>query len=87
MVAFGNLETLFSKLLVGAATARCLALMLVPLGPRLGASHLPLPGPLGLAGTMRGPGDALTRLAKGRDLFVGKYRRLLGAQRLKGSRG
>ncbi|MFN3207437.1 MAG: FAD-dependent oxidoreductase [Roseovarius sp.] len=61
--------------------------MLVPLGPRLGASHLPLPGPLAVAGTMRGPGDALTRLAKGHDLFVGKYRRLLGAPRLKGSRG
>ncbi|WP_306111208.1 MULTISPECIES: NAD(P)/FAD-dependent oxidoreductase [unclassified Roseovarius] len=61
--------------------------MLVPVGPRLGASHLPLPGPLALAGTMRCPGDRLTRLAKGRDLFVGKYRRQLGAQRLKGSRG
>ncbi|MGK7653886.1 NAD(P)/FAD-dependent oxidoreductase [Roseovarius sp. B08] len=61
--------------------------MLVPTGSRLGASHLPLPGPLVWAGTMRGPGDVLTRLAKGRDLFVGKYRRLLRAPRLKGSRG
>ncbi len=61
--------------------------MLVPVGPRLGATHLPLPGLLALAGTMRGPGDTLTRLTKGRDLFVGKYRRLLGAQRFKGSRG
>lgn len=61
--------------------------MLVPVGPRLGATHLPLPGLLALAGTMRGPGDTLTRLTKGRDLLVGKYRRLLGAQRFKGSRG
>ncbi|WP_420558332.1 FAD-dependent oxidoreductase [Roseovarius sp.] len=61
--------------------------MLVPLGPRLGASHLPLPAPLAHAGTLRGLGDALTRLAKGRDLFVGKYRRLLRAPRFKGSRG
>ncbi len=61
--------------------------MLVPTGPRLGASHLPLPGPLAWAGTAYGVGDALTRLLKGRDLFVGKYRRLLRAPRITGSRG
>ncbi|WP_428515293.1 FAD-dependent oxidoreductase [Roseovarius sp.] len=58
--------------------------VLVPLGPRLGASHLPLPAPLAHAGMVRGLGDALTRLAKGRDLFIGKYRRLLRAPRFKG---
>jgi len=61
--------------------------MLVPTGPRLGASHLPLPGPLTRVGTMRGFGDVLTRVLKGKDLFVGKYRRLLGAPWVRGSSG
>ncbi|MEV8468854.1 FAD-dependent oxidoreductase [Fluviibacterium sp. DFM31] len=61
--------------------------MLVPTGRRLGASHLPLPKTLAWVATMRGPGDVLTRLAKGNDLFVGKYRRQLGAPRVKGSLG
>ena len=45
--------------------------MAVPLGPRLGAVQLPLPG-LPIIGSW------LTSLVKGRDLFVGKNRALMG---------
>lgn len=61
--------------------------MLVPTGPRFGASHLPLPGPLAQVGTIRVLGDTLTRLMKGTDLFVPKYRKALGAPQVKASSG
>lgn len=49
--------------------------ILLPLGPRRGASALPLPGPLAPFGIM---GDLFTRQMKGRDLFVPKQRKDMG---------
>lgn len=52
--------------------------ILLPLGPRRGASFLPLPG---LPGPLGVVGDLLTRQLKGADLFIPKYRRSLGLGR------
>lgn len=49
--------------------------ILLPLGPERGASFLPAPGPLAPLGVV---GDFITRQMKGADLFIPKYRRLLG---------
>ncbi|WP_294923552.1 FAD-dependent oxidoreductase [uncultured Paracoccus sp.] len=49
--------------------------ILLPLGPRHGASFLPLPGPLRPLGVV---GGLATRQLKGADLFIPKYRRAFG---------
>lgn len=49
--------------------------ILLPLGPRIGASLLPFPGPLAPFGVM---GNAVTRQMKGRDLFLAKQYRDMG---------
>ena len=49
--------------------------ILLPLGPRRGASSLPLPGALAPFGIM---GDLFTRQMKGRDLFVPRQRKGMG---------
>lgn len=49
--------------------------ILLPLGPRHGASFLPVPPPFAPLGVV---GDLPTRRLKGADLFIRKYRRKLG---------
>lgn len=46
--------------------------ILLPLGPRIGNSYLPVPGRLGIMGNL------VTRQLKGADLFVSKYRKTFG---------
>lgn len=48
--------------------------MLLPLGPRIGASFLPVPAPFAQFGVV---GDLPTRKLKGSNLFIAKYRKSL----------
>lgn len=58
--------------------------ILLPLGPRVGNSFLPAPGPFAPLGVV---GNLATRRLKGADLFVAKYRRAFGRGGLLSRRG